>query len=127
MEIIQMKTSRKGPVEYGFTSKASNRMIFQKLPVSSPLYRLLLDHYLPRTTLCQLLSRAQQLSRCLECNDCKNGRACADDNSHPDVKSRTPPHRQDMCYYHEHESEEERHLCDQKWKRMEKDKLIVIC
>jgi hypothetical protein len=75
----------------------------------------------PAGVLAHIAMFAIQVIRFQKCEKCKTGQKC-DKDDHPDIESDKPPYRRggDMCFYHEHESEEERELCMHKWKHLRK-------
>jgi hypothetical protein len=99
---------------------------FPGLPGGSTLHRFILDviaygaldsnaidlDEIPQAALAKIARKAMQLSSIKDCEECRKGKPCRDDQ-HEDVKSSHygEPWFRDPCKYHEHTSEDERGLC----------------
>ncbi|KAK5715384.1 hypothetical protein LTR15_010027 [Elasticomyces elasticus] len=138
MELIQIKSFLVEPTIYLRPSDLDNATVYNSLPESSGLSKFMVDlqvystvpprseaEYdgtLPPRMLYRLMSQATQLARCFRCADCTTGQPC-DCRSHRDIKSTKAPYVGNLCAYHEHETEEEKKLCIQRWVqlRIERD------
>ncbi|KAK5746359.1 hypothetical protein LTR17_000739 [Elasticomyces elasticus] len=141
MEHIQTKLFQTIPVRY-VPIFVDCIVVFNNLPGSSPLYKLIVDlvayellpldprereHYerLPLSVSGDILGRLAQLARCLSCDECREDEHC-EDESHPDIKSSEAVYKKEFCKYHEHESNEERELCVRKWGQIRTERGIKV-
>ncbi|KAK5688820.1 hypothetical protein LTS10_000798 [Elasticomyces elasticus] len=141
IELVQVKSFLVKPTRYLRPNEFDHATVYNSLPDSSGLSKFMVDlrvyltvpprsdaEYdgtLPPRILYRLMSQATQLARCFRCANCTTGQPC-DCPSHCDIKTTKAPYVDNLCAYHEHETEEEKKTCIQSWVQLRNEREIVI-